>query len=71
MGNMCFLAEHIIMKGVLPILHCACHPFTRCMCILVYLMFVVPCIMLNSEINPTRCNNCVYSSQWLYSTCFG
>ena len=24
--------------------------------------------MLNSEINPTRCNNCVYSSQWLYST---
>ena len=31
------------------------------------LIFVVPCIMLNSEINPTRCNNCVYSSQWLYS----
>jgi len=26
---------------------------------------------LCSEINPTRCNNCVYSSQWLYSTCFG
>ena len=25
----------------------------------------------NSEINPTRCNNCVYSSQWLYSTRFG
>ena len=25
----------------------------------------------NSEINPTRCNNCIYSSQWLYSTCFG
>ena len=24
-----------------------------------------------SEVNPTRCNNCVYSSQWLYSTCFG
>ena len=23
------------------------------------------------EINPTRCNNCVYSSQCLYSTCFG
>jgi len=23
--------------------------------------------MLNSEINPTRCNNCVYSSQWLYT----
>ena len=36
-----------------------------------HLIFVVPCIMLNSEINPTRCNNCVYSSQWLYSTCFG
>ena len=34
-------------------------------------IFVVPCIMLNSEINPTICNNCVYSSQWLYSTCFG
>ena len=25
----------------------------------------------NGEIIPTRCNNCVYSSQWLYSTCFG
>ena len=25
----------------------------------------------SGEINPTRCNNCVYSSQWLYSTCFG
>ena len=23
--------------------------------------------LLNSEINPTRCNNCVYSSQWLPS----
>ena len=34
-------------------------------------IFVVPCIMLNSEMIPTRCNNCVYSSQWLYSTCFG
>ena len=28
-------------------------------------------IVLDSEIIPTRCNNCVYSSQWLYSTCFG
>ena len=37
----------------------------------VCLIFVVPCIMLNSEIIPTRCNNCVYSSQWLYSICFG
>ena len=27
--------------------------------------------IFNSEINRTRCNNCVYSSQWLYSTCFG
>ena len=35
------------------------------------LIFVVPCIMLNSEIIPTRCNNCIYSSQWLYCTCFG
>ena len=35
------------------------------------LIFVVPCIMLNSEIIPTRCNNCVYSSQLLYSTCLG
>ena len=34
------------------------------------LIFVVPCIMLNSEINPTRCNNCVYSAQWLYSYMF-
>ena len=24
------------------------------------LIFVVPCIMLNSEIIPTRCNNCVF-----------
>ena len=30
---------------------------------LMNLIFVVPCIMLNSEIIPTRCNNCVYSSQ--------
>ena len=37
-----------------------------------FLIFVVPCIMLcSSEISPTWCNNCVYSSQWLYSTCFG
>ena len=36
------------------------------------LIFVVPCIMLYSgEISPTRCNNCVFYSQWLYSTCFG
>ena len=28
-------------------------------------------VHIHSEINPTRCNNCVYSSQWLYSTCFG
>ena len=37
-----------------------------------FLIFVVPCIMLYSgEISPTRCNNCVFYSQWLYSTCFG
>jgi len=23
------------------------------------------------EISPTRCKNCVFYSQWLYSTCFG
>ena len=28
-------------------------------------------LISHSEINPTRCNNCVYSSQWLYSTYFG
>ena len=28
-------------------------------------------IQEDSQIIPTRCNNCVYSSQWLYSTCFG
>jgi len=37
--------------------------------ILKVLIFVVPCIMLNSEMIPTRCDNCVYSSQWLYYTC--
>jgi hypothetical protein len=38
----------------------------------VNLIFVVPCIMRYSgEISPTRCNNCVFYSQWLYSTCFG
>ena len=38
----------------------------------VFFIFVVPCIMLYSgEISPTRCNNCVFYSQWLYSTCFG
>jgi hypothetical protein len=36
------------------------------------LIFVVPCVMLYSgEISPTRCNNCVFYSQWLFSTCFG
>jgi len=36
------------------------------------LMFVVPCIMLYiGEISPTICKNCVFYSQWLYSTCFG
>ena len=24
----------------------------------------------SGEISPTRCNNCVFYSQWLYSTCF-
>jgi len=28
-------------------------------------------LAVHCEINPTRCNNCFYSSQWLYSTCFG
>ena len=38
----------------------------------IFLIFVVPNIMLySSEISPTRCNNCVFYSQWLYSTCFG
>ena len=46
---------------------------------LAYVMIPVPHLyelspdgsVVYSEINPTRCNNCVYSSQWLYSTCFG
>jgi len=25
----------------------------------------------SGEISPTRCNNCLFYSQWLYSTCFG
>ena len=37
-----------------------------------FFIFVVPCIMLYSgEMSPTRCNNCVFYSQWLYSACFG
>jgi len=37
-----------------------------------FLIFVVPCIMLYSgEMSPTRCNNWVFYSRWLYSTCFG
>ena len=40
--------------------------------IILALIFVVPCIMLYiGEISPTRCNNCVFYSQWLYSTCIG
>ena len=36
------------------------------------LIFVVLCIMLYSgEISPTRCNNCVFYSQWLYSNVSG
>jgi hypothetical protein len=39
---------------------------------MIYLIFLVPCIMLYiGELSPTRCNNCVFYSQWLYSTCFG
>ena len=37
-----------------------------------FLTFVVPSIMFYSgEISPTRCNNCVFYSQWLYPTCVG
>ena len=34
----------------------------------VFLKTVIP---YSGEISPTRCNNCVFYSQWLYSTCFG
>ena len=54
-------------KLIVAFLNFTTHPLN----IIKKLIFVVPCIMLNSEINPARCNNCVYSSQWLYSTCFG
>ena len=27
--------------------------------------------LYSGEISPTRCNNCVFYSQWLYSICFG
>ena len=30
-----------------------------------------PVLPYSGEISPTRCNNCVFYSQWLYSTCFG
>ena len=33
---------------------------------------ILPELSLRSgEISPTRCNNCVFYSEWLYSTCFG
>ena len=32
---------------------------------------IIETVSLYREIIPTRYNNCVYSSQWLYSTCFG
>jgi len=28
-------------------------------------------LLCSGEISPTRCNNCVFYPQWLYSTCFG
>ena len=28
-------------------------------------------MLYSGEISATRCNNCVFYSQWLYSTCFG
>jgi hypothetical protein len=47
----------------------------KLVCVFVFVCFskrsLKQLISSNSEINPTRCNNCVYSSQWLYSTCFG
>ena len=51
---------------------CECHVVLRGVSEMLDLIFVVPSIMLySSEISPTRCNNCVFSPQWLYSTCFG
>ena len=49
-------------------------PTASTQCGRVWFTLSMPCsdhAVLSSEINPTRCNNCVYSSQWLYSTCFG
>ena len=49
-------------------------------CKIVYRMYLntISCLSVyrksecdSGEIIPTRCNNCVYSSHWLYSTCFG
>ena len=48
------------------------HNRTSWYCLKLNLIFVVPCIMLYiGEISPTRCNNCVFYSQWLYATGFG
>ena len=48
------------------------HKFRAAMCPSSGELFVLMRHLVRSgEIIPTRCNNCVYSSQWLYSTCFG
>ena len=51
---------------ILPIRHANTHTRTHYISMTDELNIVV-----YSEINPTRCNTCVYCSQWLYSTCFG
>ena len=64
-----------ILQHVLYIIspkQCLVKLMALCKLLTLNLIFVVPCIMLYSgEISPTRRNNCVFYSQWLYSTCFG
>ena len=51
--------------------HVAGEPATRSQRVYCVVCYYNVQLLFNSEVNPTRCNNCVYSSQWLYSTCFG
>jgi len=39
--------------------------------VIVVVVVVIVVVVYSGEISPTRCNNCVFYSQWLYSTCFG
>ena len=57
-----------IITEFLPI---SCYSSWDTNILLILSVLEYPRLFDGGEISPTRCNNCVFYSQWLYSTCFG